>query len=315
MKKGRVLETIVIFGRCFYYNMLRNELFFRSAALTYYAMFSIFPILILLSSLLGWLLQDPTKEQAVIDAVIGLMPAGAELITGLLQDVISGNSVTNIIALITLLWSATGFFRGLLSAIDLIHSHEYTHSTFVMRGLGVILIILAVPALFLLLFLSSIASVILHFLPAAFSGYLTSLLNILANGFAISVVASLGFFLLFRYIPRDRPSIRTTIISAILTSLALLALGYGFAWYLSSGFGDFNVVYGAIGAVMALMLYLYLTNVVILFGAEINATLTRFNTCRTPYIAGLDDILRFMRFPMPETHETEHPPNKPTNAP
>ena len=315
MKSGNLLKDIVTFGRCFYYSMLRNELFFRSAALTYYAMFSIFPILILLSTLTGWILQDSGKEQAVINAVIGLMPAGAEIITGFMQDVLSGSTVTSIIALITLLWSATGFFRGLLSAIDLIHSREFTHNTFVMRGIGVILIILAIPAVFLLLFLSSLASIIIQFIPATVSGYVVSLLNILANGFAVFVVAAIAFFLLFRYVPSRRPPIRSTIISAILTSLGWLILGYGFSWYLSSGFGDFNVVYGSIGAVMALMLYLYLSNVVILFGAEVNATFAHFKTCRTPHIAGLDDALRLLRLPMPEIHETESPPNKPTNAP
>jgi uncharacterized BrkB/YihY/UPF0761 family membrane protein len=75
------------------------------------------------------------------------------------------------------------------------------------------------------------------------------------------------------------------------------------------------VVYGSIGAVMALMLYLFLTNVVILFGAQTNASLANFRECVTPYIPGFDDALRKLRLPLPETDEKEHPPNKPTIAP
>ena len=310
-----MLKTIVKFTRCFYYNMVRNELFLRSAALTYYAVFSIFPLLILISSLLGFILEDPAKQQGVIDAIIDMIPAGAEIITDLLQDVISSRAVPSIIAIITLLWSATGFLRGLLSAIDLIHSKAYTYNSFIMRGIGVIIILLIVPALFLLLILAGLSSFIIQFLPVALPGYLTSMMNVLASDFAVFIMATMAFFLMMRYIPSRRPPTRIALISSAVTSLAWVTLGYGFSWYLSSGISDFNVVYGSIGAVMALMLYLFLTNVVILFGAQVNASLAHFQECATPYIEGFDDILRKLRLPLPEIDEKEQPPNKPTIAP
>ncbi len=310
-----VLAIVVKFIRCFYYYMIRNELFLRSAALTYYAVFSIFPLLILVTSLLGVFLRTPAKQLTAIDAIINLIPSGAELITNLLQDVITSRTIPSIIAFITLLWSATGFLRGLLSAIDLIHSKEYTHNTFVIRGIGVVIIILAVPALFLLLVLSSLSSFIFERLPLQLPEYVTSLISFLASGFAVFFVASVAFFLMMRYIPSRRPTTRTTIVSAALTALSWVGLGYGFSWYLSSGFANFNVVYGSIGAVMALMLYLYFTNVVILFGAQFNASLARLNHCRTPHINGLDDLLRKVQFPIPEINEEEQPANKPTITP
>ena len=308
-----MLAKSVRFIRCFYYGMLRNELFLRSAALTYYAIFSIFPITILITTIAGWILQDPQKQQAIINAIIDLMPQGTEIITDLLQNVISTSAITSIIALLTLLWSATGFLRGLLSAIDLIHSREYTHSTFVMRGIGVIIIILSVPALFILLLLTGLSSQILKAfpLPSAWS----PVIDLLASGLPVFILAALAFFLMLRYIPGQRTPGRTTLISAIITALVWVLLGYGFSWYLRSGFADFNVIYGSIGAVMALMLYLYLSNMVILFGAQINAALAYAPTCHTPYIAGLDDVLKLLRLPLPEIDEEEHPPNKPTIAP
>ena len=310
-----MLRKIVKFIRCFYYHMLRNELFLRAAALTYYAVFSIFPLLILITSLLGIILADPDKQQAVIDAIISLIPHGAEIITDLLQDVIASRTVPSIIAIVTLLWSATGFLRGLLSAIDLIHSKEYTYNSFVMRGIGVLVILLTVPALFLLLFLSGLSSIIIAYIPVPLPGYIASLLDVLASGFVVFIMATVAFFLLMHYIPSRRAPKRTSFISSALTALVWVLLGYGFSWYLSSGFSNFNVVYGSIGAVMALMLYLYLTNMVILLGAQTNAALARFDECTTPYIPGFDDFLRKLRLPLPEVNEEEQPPNKPTIAP
>ncbi len=308
-----MLAKSVRFIRCFYYGMLRNELFLRSAALTYYAIFSIFPITVLISSIVGWILQDPEKQQTVIQAIISLMPEGTEIITDLLQSVISTSTITSIIALLTLFWSATGFLRGLLSAIDLIHSRQYTHSTFIMRGIGVIIIILAAPALFFLLLLTGLSSQILREFPLPDN--LNHIVNVFSSGVPVFLIAALAFFLMLRYIPGERTSARTSLISALLTATAWLVLGYGFAWYLRSGFANFNVIYGSIGAVMAMMLYFYLSNVVILVGAQINAVLGHFDQCHAPYISGLDDVLKFFRLPLPEIDKQEHPPNKPTMTP
>jgi len=308
-------RKIIKFARCFYYNMIRNELLLRSAALTYYAIFSIFPLLILITSILGFILADPEKQQAIIDAIINLIPHGAEIITNLLQDVIDMRTAPSIIAAITLLWSATGFLRGLLSAIDLIHSREYTYNSFVMRGIGVLVILLAIPGLFLLLFLSGLSSVIIAYIPFSLPGYISSLMNILASSFVVFIAAFTAFFLMMHYIPSRRAPRQITVISSAFTAIAWVLLGYGFSWYLSSGFSNFNVVYGSIGAVMALMLYLYLTNVVILFGAQTNAALALLEQCATPYIPGLDDLLSKLRLPLPEIDEEEQPTNKPTIAP
>jgi len=304
---------VIRFIRCFYYGLLRNELFLRAAALTYYAIFSIFPIIVLISSIIGWILRDPQKQQAVINAIINLMPKGTDIITNLLQSVIRTSAITNAIALLTLLWSATGFLRGLLSAIDLIHSREYTHSTFMMRGIGVIIIMLSVPALFILLLLTGLSTQILQAFPH--SREWGPVFSILSSGMPVFSIAALTFFLMLRYIPGHRTTTQTAFISALITAGAWLLLGYGFAWYLQSGFANFNVIYGSIGAVMALLLYLYLSNVIILFGAQINATLAVFQTCTTPYIAGLDDLLRFLHLPLPEISDEELPPNKPTMTP
>jgi membrane protein len=308
-----LLVKIIKFLRCFYYGMLRNELFLRSAALTYYAIFSIFPLTILVTTAVALVLQDPAKQQSIFDALIELMPQGTEIITDMLQSVVATSTVTSIIAVLTLLWSATGFLRGLLSAIDLIHSRQYTYSPFIMRGIGVIVIILAVPALFLLLLLAGLSQAIVQ--AFTLPPNLSSILNFFASGLPVFTVAVIAFFLMLRFIPVRRTSLRVSLISSLITASAWVALGYGFSWYLSSGFADFNLIYGSIGAVMALMLYIYLSNVTILFGAQINASLAYFEDCTTPYIPGLDDALKLLHLPLPPIDEEEGPPNKPTIAP
>jgi len=307
------MRRVIKFIRCYYYNMSRNELMLRAAALTYYAIFSIFPLLMLITSILGFFLRDPAKQQATLDALIGMIPEGAGIIADLLQNVSIGHALSNVIALLTLFWGGTGFLRGLLSAIDLIHSRSYTYSGLVMRGIGVVMILLAAPALFLLLFLSSMATLIVQFLPV--DGPLGTVINIMASNFATFTIAALAFYLIMRYIPKRRPRRRIALTSALVTAGAWVGLDYWFSSYLSSGPAKFNVVYGSIGAVMALIFYLYMTNVIILLGAQLNALLVHFSRCRAPRISGLDDALKLLHLPLPALDESETPANKPTHTP
>jgi len=288
-------QKIVRFIRCFYYQFSRNELLLRASALTYYAVLSIFPLLILITSLMGIILRDPAKQQATIDALIRFIPAGAEIITNLLQKIIASRTASSIIAFLTLMWSASGFLRGLLATIDLIHSEKYSHNTLFMRSMGALVILLTIPALFLLLIITKLSALVFGAIAVEMPGFVAHILNILASRFAIFVITTTAFFLMMRYIPSKRPPTRTSLISASITSVAWIALGYAFAWYLSSDFSNYNVIYGSIGAMMALMLYLYLTNVIILFGAQLNATLAHIETCNIPEIRGLDDLLRKLK--------------------
>ena len=310
-----MLITVIKFIRCYYYHMSRNELMLRAAALTYYAIFSIGPLLILISSIMGFILADPAKQQAMIDAIISLLPQGSERITDLLQDIIAARTASGVVAVLTLLWAGAGFFRGLLAAIDLIHSQAYTYNTFLMRAIGVIVILFVTPALFLLLFLSSLSSLIIASLPVVLPDYISIPLTFLGSELAVFFMASLAFYLMLHYVPSQRAPKRISLLSAVIIALAWGILSYGFAWYLNSGFARFNLLYGSIGAVMALMLYIYLTNMVVLLGAQLNAILARFAQCSAPYIPGLDDLLRKLHLPLPAIDEREQPSNKPMIAP
>lgn len=283
------------FIRCFIYNMKRNEITLRAAALTYYAIFSISPLLFLFTILLGLILRNPARQQAMMDAALSLLPSGADIITQLLHSVMAARTLSGIVAFITLVWSATGFLRGLLSAIDLIHSRASTHTSFVMSGIGAIIILLSIPALILMTLLSGLSAYILQWLPASTPDFLVSIVRIIASNASTFIVAALAFYLMMRFIPRQRPPRLTTLISAAITSLAWVALGYGFSWYLNSGRANYNVIYGSLGAVIALLFYTYLTNAIILLGAQLNATLAQISHCEAPPILGLDKIIRRIR--------------------
>lgn len=289
---------LIKFIRCFYYNLQKNELMLRAAALAYYAIFSIFPLLLLITTAIGIILRNPTKQRAIIDSIAAFMPAGASTIISLIKSIVLSSAISSIVAVLTLIWSATGFLRGLLATVDRIHAEKYTRSSLHMRAIGIVIILLSVPALFLTLILASFSHSIIQFIPLP--DVMASMLNVIANQASLFVIASIAFYLILRYVPAERPRRRIAFTSAIITSIGWAAVSYGFAWYLSSGLAHFSVVYGSIGVVIALMLYLYLMNLILLIGAQLNALLSRYPHCTTPHVDGLDDLFTLLHVPIPE---------------
>ncbi len=91
----------------------------------------------------------------------------------------------------------------------------------------------------------------------------------------VFAAGSLAIFLLFHFIPQRRPTVRTALAGALVTMLALIALSTGFNWYLNSSLARFSVIYGSIGTVIALILFLNLANLIIVHGALLTALLSQ----------------------------------------
>ncbi|NPA93554.1 MAG: YihY/virulence factor BrkB family protein [Chloroflexi bacterium] len=265
------------FIRCFYAGWQENELSVRAAALTYYAVFSVFPLLLLLSSGLGWLLRDPIRQQQAIETFMEMMPRGSEAIVQLLREIAFSHRVPDGVVALSLLWSASGFLRGLLTAIVRIHDAKASRSGLLLRAWSMLLIGLLIPGLLGTLALLSVAVRLVEILPLPGD---TAVLKVLAHHLTLFGIASLAFYLMLRVIPTRRSRRLHSALSALLTAGAWAAVNNGFAQYLTTSLNRLNLIYGSITAVIALMLYIYLVNLTILAGAQLNAVLRDLRTCQ-----------------------------------
>ncbi len=280
------------FIRCFYHRWIRYEVALRAAALTYYAMFSIFPTLLLLTSGLGSLLRDTTYQRRLTAMLIGFLPQGNDIITRLIQEVIALHSVTNYVAAFTLLWAASGFLRGLLAAIVVIHDGKHTRNGLLLRAWSMVLLGLLMVSLLLLLAILSLASRILALLPHPGN---TAALHVTIEHLVIYVAGTAAFYLLFRIFPKRQSKPWATLLAAGLTALAWGATNSGFARYLALSLPRLNLLYGSIAAVMALMLYLFFINLIVLAGALAHAVLNDLATCTPPPLPLIESLFKRKR--------------------
>ncbi|MCS7038827.1 MAG: YihY/virulence factor BrkB family protein [Caldilineales bacterium] len=253
-----------------------HELNVRAAALAYYAVFSLFPLVLLALGLLGYLLPDPTLPERIGAFFADILPGLADVVFVVVAQALARRQSLGLIGAAGLLWSASGFFGGLGFAIHRVFDEGPWRSPWLNRGLGLAMVLLSGGLLLMLVFLLFLLGAVagLPFWPTP----VAALLRHEAGRLGGLLATGLALFLLYRYIPRRRPRPKPVLVGAGATTLALLLLVRGFEWYLRSPLMRLDIVYGSIATFIALLLFLYLAGLVILYGAELSAQLDRGQT-------------------------------------
>ena len=247
----------------------------HAAALTYYALMSLFPTLLLAVSLLGLVGEYPGTYNAIIGHLRGVVPAAtlAPLDAAVRAALKSkGTAAVGLaLAIVTALYGATGYLEAHRRALNVILDASVGRS-FLRRKL------IDIASTFVLLALV-LTTLVLMFAGAGVAR------EVLGSGAATiwRIVRWPGAFasalLVFSYIYYVIPDVQQRafrrIVPGALVGVALwLAASAAFSTYLAN-FKSFNVTYGSFAAAIILLVWLWLTNIALLFGAEINAAIER----------------------------------------
>jgi membrane protein len=271
-------DIITVTRRAFV-NFGDHECAQRSAALAYYALFSMFPLLLLTISLLGFMLEAGVPmaldgQTVVLRAVEQALPQARDLVEQIMVNTRRARGGTGLIGLIVLAWSASNMFTHARLALNAIWE------TGPPQGLGGV-VRLRLNALGmvittgLLLFVSTLSDTILqlvaryvHRLPWSDTLWLFGRPLLLAS----MTVALLA--LLYRFMPRAPLSWADVWPGAIVAGVGWEVLKRGFVWYTTTA-ADWTAIYGPITGVIGLLLWLYLSAQVLLYGAEFAAAYSR----------------------------------------
>jgi membrane protein len=249
-----------------------------AAALTYYAVLAIFPALIVVVSILG--LVGESATQPLLDELGSLAPGPAtEIMTNAIEN-LQGNQGTAGVAfavgLLVALWSASGYVAAFMRASNSIYDMEEGRPIWktlpVRVGLTLVLLfLLAISALAVVL-TGGIAKAVGDLIGLGDTA--VSAWNI-AKWPVLLLVVSFMFALLYWAAPNVKhPGFRWISPGGVLAVIAWLIASGAFALYVSN-FGSYNKTYGALGGVVVFLVWLWISNIVILLGAEFNAELER----------------------------------------
>jgi membrane protein len=249
-----------------------------AAALTYYSVLAIFPALIVLVSILG--LVGESATQPLIDNLGAVAPGPAkDIFTNAIKNLQGSQGAAGVLFVVGLLgalWSASGYVAAFMRASNTIYDMPEGRPVWktlpVRVGLTLILLfLLAITAL----------AVVLTGGLAQKVGDIIGLGNTTVDVWNIAkwpvllIVVSFMFALLYWAAPNVRqPGFRFVSPGGILAVVGWLIASGAFAFYVGN-FGSYNKTYGALGGVIVFLVWLWISNIVILLGAEFNAELER----------------------------------------
>ncbi|MBD8044653.1 YihY/virulence factor BrkB family protein [Arthrobacter sp. Sa2BUA2] len=250
-----------------------------AAALTYYTVLSLFPALLAMVSILGLVGQAESTTNAMLDFLETFAPEDAvALVSGPIEQLTSSQAagLALFVGIAGALWSASGYVGAFGRSMNRIYEVEEGRPIWKLRPLQLLVTLIAillVAGLLIMLVISGpIAETIGNYIGMGSEAVL--IWNIakwpVMVLFAIVIIA-----LLYYATPNvKQPKFRWMSMGAFLALIVMAIATLGFAFYVSN-FGSYNATYGAIGGVIVLLLWIWLVNISLLFGAEFDAEVER----------------------------------------
>ncbi|HWC85052.1 MAG TPA: YihY/virulence factor BrkB family protein [Solirubrobacteraceae bacterium] len=249
-----------------------------AAALTYYGVLAIFPMIIVVVSILGLIGHSVT--QPLIDNLGKVAPGPAkQIFTSAIQNVQTGKGTAGVLFIVGLaaaLWSASGYVSAFMRASNVVWDIEEGRpiwKTLPIR-LGVTLttvLLLSVSAV-AVVFTGGLATQAAHVLGLG-SSFVT-IFDIVKWPILLVIVGVILAVLYYAGPNVRQPGIRWVSPGSVLAILLWILASAAFAFYVAS-FASYNKTYGALGGVVVFLVWLWITNVAVLLGAELNAELER----------------------------------------
>jgi membrane protein len=247
-----------------------------AAGMAYYAVFSLFPLLLALIAGGTYVLNlDQASVRArVLNLISQAIPVSRDLIARNIDQVLQARGAVGIMGLVGALWSGSGIFTILSTHINRAWPESRPRSFLGQRVVAFGM----VGTLAILLVLSAVASMVLGLLPEfhlpflAGSIYDTVLWRIVTS--LVPWLLILAIFLgLYRWVPDIRVQWTSAFWSALVASVFWELAAKGFSFYVRSGLAHYDVVYGSLGAVVALMFWAYLASWIAIFGAHLGVAI------------------------------------------
>jgi membrane protein len=253
-----------------------------AAAISFNLLFSLFPLTLAAVYIAGSVTGLPNIQEQIIRGIGYLLPVSRQLIAGTVNGVAAARGTIGAVALVALVWGGISFFSSVRVSLNTIWGIRSPHPILKAQLINLIMMVGAAILLFLSVLVTAMFSTVyepgMQVRGAEFlrSSLTTRILaNILATGLAFLV-----FLLLYRFIPSIRPRWKDIWLGALAAAISFEITKVIFIWYIRT-FDPYNLVYGSIGALIAFVMWTYLSALVFLFIAKITHVNLEMRTSST----------------------------------
>ncbi len=263
-----------------------NRLLSVAAGAVFYALLALFPAVAAFVSLFG-LFADPSAIAAHLSMASGVLPGGAigilhDELTRLAADRGPGLSFGFVLGLAFALWSANSGMKAIIDALNVAYDEKERRSFIRLNLVSLVFTLIAIVLMILAIGAVVVAPIALADL--GLGGVSHALLTIVRWPALLALVI-LALAAAYRYAPdRHEPRWQWLSVGSVAAAAAWLVISVLFSWYIAN-FGHYNVTYGSLGAALGLMMWMWISMIVILIGAQLNAEIER-QAARGPAAGG-----------------------------
>lgn len=239
-----------------------------AAAIAYFALFSLFPLILLTISIASFARGLLVDQQLIVERLEFIAPALGQLLGQNIDEIIQARGPVTIVALVGLIWAASTSFYTLTQTLNEIWGSKQSRPVWKRRGLAILFVLAFVgPALFLASFAGSIVANLRTWLPGPIIP--------IGGGISFAVAVLLDvvlFMVLYIMLPHGSSTWREILPGAIGAGLLWELAKKVFLLFISTYISVSNLVYGSVAAIIAFLLWAYLSGLIFLFGAYLSVS-------------------------------------------
>jgi membrane protein len=249
-----------------------NRLLAVAAGVAFYSLLAIFPAVAAFVSLYG-LLADASTIDSHLSLVAGILPGGAveilhEEVTKLAAKSDAKLSAGFIVALGVALWSANAGMKAIIDALNVVYDEKEKRSFVTLNAISLLFTLIAILSLMVALAAIVVAPIVFAFVGLS---NLFSFAIVILRWPLLLVLAAIALAAIYRYGPSRREAQWQWLsVGSAAAAVVWLISSVLFSWYIAN-FGAYNATYGSLGAAVGMMMWMWISAVVILLGGELNA--------------------------------------------
>jgi membrane protein len=249
-----------------------DEVLALASQLAYSLIFSFFPFLIFLMTLVGY---SPISSGEVLSGLNRILPYEAlELIKNTIIEVVeTKNGHLLSLSLVITLWTSSGGFNAVIRGLNKAYDESEHRSIFKVQLMAILCTVGVALVIIITILLLVFGQMLGRFLAIRLGFSYQFQVTWDAVRYIIILLSTIFIFAaLYLYTPCRRLTWFEVIPGAIFSTIGLIVVSIGFAFYVNN-FGNYSRLYGSIGAVIVLLTWLFLLAIIIIMGGELNATL------------------------------------------
>ncbi len=243
-----------------------------AGAIAFYALFSFFPLVLAIISIAGFVQGSEAEQTRLAQDIAEVVPISTDFISKTVEGVVRARTITGIASVLGLLWAASAAFGAIRKGINLAWGINKTRPFLRERLMDFTLVLGAGVIMMVFLFITPIFAFLREITDAIEPrGYvITDVFWSIAPQILTPIISFITFLMLYRFLPNTKVSIGDVWLGSIGATAAFEGTKWGFIWYVTT-FPVYNIIYGAVGAIMALLTWVYVSAIILLFGALVTS--------------------------------------------